>query len=130
MSTCYFPIYNSATNEYEKHGLEINTFIGISGFCPEDPNHVILVSAFDGNTTDDLLNTSADLQILFANNSINTIETSSISLSEQDVDINTIIDDDIVNMNVNILITVINPVVKTDYKPLEKIKKINVVKQI
>lgn len=130
MTTCYFPIYNSATGEFEKHDVEITSFIGISGFCPLDSNHVILVSSFGTSSTDSNLNIISNNNIVYVNDEIENLIQDSILESEQDVDINTSITNDVIDMNVTIYIEIINPVVKAEYKPIQTTKKTDVVKKV
>lgn len=129
MPNCHFPVYNSATGLCEKHNTTITNIIGVSGICPLDPNHIILITSFGTSSSDVILNTSYNNSISAFNSQVQILETSSSNQASQGVDINTIISNEIVDMNLNIIINILNPVVKADYKPIEKIKKTDIVKK-
>jgi hypothetical protein len=130
MPVCHFPVYNSLTGLCEKHNTNITNIVGVSGFCPDDPNHVIMITSFGSSATDVLLNTLYTSGLSNSNTLIQTYTTSSSNEASQDVNINTNINDDISNMYVTLTITIINPVVKADYKPLDTTKKTDVVKKV
>ena len=127
MPTCYNLIYNSATGLVEKEGSLITYSSGISGFCSD--GYTILISAVNGTTTDELLNLSADSAVTSAINDINNKITLATNSSLLSADINSNINNEVVNLKVSIIIVPKTPVIRTVYNPVPVTPKTDVVKK-
>lgn len=117
MGTCYNILYNTETSGFYKHG----TSVSVTGFhdCGFYVNNDVTINA--------LLNTSADLEVINANNSLSAAVTSGDQSTSGTPDINTRVED--TNMKVTIKIIAKNVVIKTEYNPLPSTKPSSVVKR-
>lgn len=120
MGTCYNIVYNESTSAFEKHGgTVLVTGLHTCGYWVDITEPL--------NTE---LNLSADFSVTSANDDM--LPTAITSAEEQTSgvpDINVTINSEVLEMRLKLQITLISPVVKVDYLPLEKVKADGIVKR-
>lgn len=121
--TCYNLVVNSITGLYEKHGEVIFPITSATQLCTS-VHYLVTDSVINAD-----LNTSADNSVVSANNNINNNVISATSASMEDPQIDTLLNDEIVNMKVIIQIVVYQPIIRTVYNPLTRTKPEDVVKK-
>lgn len=127
MATCYHLLYSSATGLVEKDGSEVTEVDGITGTC--DDGYEILITTAGDTTTDELLNLSANAAVISATNSINDAIISATTSTLVSADINTEINQEVVNLKVTITIVAKTPIIRTVYDPVPVTPKTDVVKR-
>jgi len=122
MAICYNIIYSTLTSAFSVHGGTLDDDIGM---VLHDCGYYVNTDS----TINPLLVLSANsvYGVTSANTDFDTMVTSAISETSGTPNISATFNEEVLKMKISLVIKAISPVIKSDYKPISKVKPTSVV---